>query len=479
MNVHRVHVAVVGAGVSGLCAACYAEKRAGAGKVLVLEQAGEPGGCARSDRVDEFILDQGPNGFLDREPQMLEWIDDLGLTNELTPANESAARRFILKGGKLHELVGPPRFLASSVLSPTGRMRLLMEPFIKPRVDEAAETIHDFASRRIGAEAAETLVGPMVSGVFAGDARALSVEHCFPRLVALEREHGGLFRGMLAKRRERRNDGKTPGSAMGPGGVLTTFRDGVGRLAEHAAEQLSGRIRFDTTITRIEPERSASPADPGSKSNGSGFVLTCSDGEVIHADNVILACPAYAAAAMMRGWRPEAAYALDAIPYAGLVVVCTAYRESQVLHSMDGFGFLVPRREGMRALGCIWTSSLFPHQAPPGWVLLRTMVGGYRDGDAVTLTDRELVDLVSREVHPVLGVDAVPSVTRVYRYRKAIPQYTMGHGERLRVIEDLEDEVPGLAFAGNAYRGVGLNDTVVAARRAVDRLPLTGAKATP
>ncbi len=466
MNEHSTRVAVVGAGVSGLCAAYYAEKRMGAGNVLVLESEERPGGYAQTDLLDGFVLDQGPNGFLDREPLMLDWIRELGLTKELVRANEAAARRFILKRDKLHELVGPPRFLLSSLLSAAGRLRILKEPLVKPRASDGPETIHDFASRRIGAEAAEMLVGPMVSGVFAGDARALSVEHCFPRLVALEREHGGLVRGMLAKRRDRRADGKTPGSAMGPGGTLTTFKDGVGRLAERAAHLLPGRIRFNTRVTRIEP----TPTDNVESSQG--FVLTCAGGETIRAENVIPACPSHAAADMLRAWRPDAANALDAIPYAGLVVVCTAYRREQIAHDMDGFGFLVPRSEGKRILGCIWTSSLFPGQAPEGWVLLRTMIGGYTDAAALSLSDGELVDCVDREVHPVLGVDGRPQFTRVYRYAKAIPQYTMGHGERLAAIERLEDDAPNLAFAGNAYRGVGLNDTVVAARRAVDRLPL-------
>lgn len=389
---------------------------------------------------------------------MLEWIADLGLTGDLVRSNDAAARRFVLLRGRLRELIPPPRFLVSDVLSIPGRLRLLAEPVIAKRTNPAPESIHDFAVRRIGREAADNLVGPMVTGIFGGDARTLSLAHCFPRMAAMEAEHGGLFRAMRAKSKERRAaGGAKSGSAMGPGGTLTTFRDGIGRLGIAAAERLGGSLRLGRQVERVEPM-------------DEGFLLSFADGETVTSKRVILAAPIHATARMIAGFAPDAAARLAATACCAIAVVCTAYRREEVRHDMNGFGFLIPRSEGKRALGCIWTSSVFPHQAPAGHVLLRTMIGGATDPAAVDLDDAALLDVVAREVHPLLGIDGAPIQSRIFRHRSAIPQYGLNHSDTLAACDAIEAAHPGLAFAGNGYRGVGLNDCVVSARRAVDRV---------
>ncbi len=447
-----LHTAVIGGGITGLCAGWHAARRFGPEGVRVFEASTRPGGTTLSNTEDGYTLDWGPNGFLDREPATLEWIEALGVSGELRQANAAAAKRFIYRGGRLHQVKMPPAFFTSPLLSPGGRARLCCEPLIPPRRDHAGETIHDFAARRIGREAAELLVGPMVSGIFGGDARQLSLEHCFPRMATMEREHGGLVRAMLARRKT--NSGASP---AGPSGTLTTLAGGIGRLPEIVAEQLGGALLTGHAVRRVDHD-------------GALYGVLLEDGTRYWARNVIMACPAYAAAPMMEGLAPDAAKALLAIPYAGLAVVCAGYRRDRVGHPLDGFGFLVPRGQGPRLLGCLWTSSLFPGQAPKGRVLLRTMLGGATDPDVLHLSDEVLIATTERELSPLLGIVGQPELLRVFRHPRGIPQYTLGHGERLAVIEAAEARHPGLLFAGNAYRGVGLNDCVLSALRAVERL---------
>lgn len=440
---------VVGGGVTGLCAAYYLARDLGRENVTLLEADTVAGGTTRSETVQGYACDCGPNGFLDREPATLEWIDALGLSGALIRANESAKRRFIYTGGRLNEAVGPPRFFFSPMLSVKGRLRLMCEPFIAGKRDHTGETIWEFAARRIGTEAANTLVGPMVSGVFGGDARVLSLEHCFPRMAAMEREYGGLTRALIGKRLR-----KKAVSPLGPSGKLTSFKEGIGRLPEEAANALKDAVQTGERVLRL------------SRTPEGHYAVETSRARTHHARAVVVAAPAYAAAECCRELDEAAGRALESIRYAHIAVVCTGYPNAAVHGDINGFGFLAPRHENLRVLGCLWTSSMFPQQAPPGHTLLRTMVGGYTDPEAVGLSDGELLDLIRRELHPILGIDAEPEFLRIFRWRRGIPQYLLGHGAILREIEAAESRHPGLVFAGNAYRGIGLNDCVLSALRA-------------
>jgi len=443
---------IIGGGITGCCAAYYAMRRDGADRVLLLESSDTLGGTAQTEVFDGFTCEMGPNGFLDKEPKTLQWVSDLGLDRQVIKANRLAARRFIYRNGHLHELKPPPAFLFSKVLSLQGRLRLCGEPLIPQRTSSQEETIWDFAARRIGAEAADTLVAPMVSGIYGGDAKQLDLASCFPKMAAMEAEHGGLLKAMRARRKL-----KAPGSgtAMGPGGTLTSFGGGIATLLNRAGEALGGCVRTNTPVASIGR-------------NEGGYLVKTASGEEFHAESVIVAAPTYAAGAMVAELDRELAEALAAIPYASMTVVCTAYERASVGHDLHGFGFLVPRTQDLRILGCIWTSTLFPGRAPEGKVLLRTMIGGAGDPAAVGESDETFLEIIRRELFPILDIRAEPLMHRIYRYEKAIPQYTLGHQERLRAIEDAEARHPGLRFAGNAYRGVGLNDCVVSALRAVD-----------
>ena len=448
----ETRVAILGGGVTGLCAAHYLSKELGPENVRLLEASEYIGGSTRTDRADGLLCDWGPNGFLNREPLTLDWIEDLGLSPELVSANEAAARRFIFKNSNLVEIVGPPKFLVSPLLSAKGRARLFCEPFIKQKADDAPETIWSFAARRIGPEAADTLVSAMVLGVFGGDAKQLSLAHCFPRMAAMEREHGTLFKALMAKRRQ--SSGASP---MGPSGVLTTFQQGIGRLPEYASQAMRAQILTEARVASL------------TRANGVYRIRTDRD-DSVEAEKVVLAIPAFEAARAVEELAPDAARALARIAYADIAVLCAAYRREQVGHDLNGFGFLVPPNQGRQVLGCLWTSSIFPHQAPEGMVLLRTMVGGYANPGPVKWSDAELLALQEREIHPLLNIEGGPESLRIYRHVRGIPQYLLHHGECLAAVEAAERECPGLVFAGNAFRGVGLNDCVVSAHRAVKLL---------
>lgn len=438
--------------MTGLCAAFYLSRQLPAGAVVLLEAADRVGGTARTDLAEGFSCEWGPNGFLDKEPLTLGWAEDLGISGELVRADEAAARRFIYRKGELHEIKPPPKFLVSPLLSVLGRGRLLCEPLIKGKRDDTPETIWDFAARRIGREAADVLVSSMVSGVYGGDAKKLSLAHCFPRMAEMEREYGGLFKALLAKRKEDPN-----ASPMGPKGVLTSFRKGIGSLPEEAAKQLNSVVRINAAAVNIERR-------------GAEFAVSTASGETYHARAVVVASPAFAAAEMTDGLDKEVGGALRGIPYAGLSVVCAGFRREDVDHDLNGFGFLAPRIDKLRALGCLWTSSIFPGRAPEGWVMLRVMYGGSTDPEAVALPDAELVNWLAKDINPLLGIDRAPEFLRIYRHERGIPQYHMGHGHRLKTIAAAEEHNPGLYFAGNAYGGISLNDCVVSARKAVEKV---------
>lgn len=447
-------VLVIGGGITGICAAWHCAKYYRPEHVLLVEKSNILGGTIRTDRMSGFVSEWGPNGFLDREPKTTKWMRDLGLKDKMVQANEAAAHRFIYKDKKLHEIKGPPAFFVSKALSAGGKMRVLSEPMRPQKKDDKPESIWDFAARRIGPEAADTLVAPMVTGIFAGDAKKLCVKSCFPKMVKMEQEHGSLYKALRAARKE--NSGA---DAMGPGGRLTSFEGGMQTMLEAAATQIKDRIRLGIDVVQLKYEDKA-------------FKAITSDGQTIHAKAVILAVPAYAAATMMEEADKRQAASLAEIKYVNMTVATCGFRREQVKHDLNGFGFLVPRKQGVRALGCIWTSTLFPNRCPEGWVMLRTMYGGAEDPQAITLSDRQLLEEIHRDIHPILEIDKTPEFVRIYRWQKAIPQYDLEHQHRLKVFDYGENQFPGLAYAGNSYRGVGINDCVVSAHRALEKIKI-------
>jgi oxygen-dependent protoporphyrinogen oxidase len=430
---------VIGGGIAGLATALRIRDRAGdvpgGLEVVVLEARDRPGGNIRTDRVDGFTIERGPNGFLDNAPATLDLVRRLGLEHRLQPADAAASRRFIYRNARLHPVpAGPLAFLRSPLLSLPGRLRVFLEPFARARPDDVDETVFDFAARRIGTEAAEVLVDAMVSGVFAGDSRELSLRSSFPKMHGMETEHGGLVRAMVARMRERRARGTGreaaggggsadrnagAGGPAGPGGTLTSFRAGLDEWLDPLAAELADGLRTGAPVTGVAR---SGPA-------GRAWRVDVADDEPIAADAVVLAVPAPAAAPLLTSDTP----------------------------ALDGFGFLVPRGEGPAILGCLWDSSIFPGRAPDGHVLVRAMIGGARDPDAVGQDDYTLLDRVRGDLQATMGVDRTPVMTRIYRWPNGIAQYTVGHGGRLDRIHHRLAELPGLWLAGSSYYGVSMN----------------------
>ena len=439
-------VIVVGAGISGLAAAFELRRQAAAAgrnlEVLVLEEQDQVGGKVRTVTDGGYLCETGVQAFLDNSPPTLALAEALGLAPRLRRAAEVAKKRWIYSRGKLEELpMSPPKFLKSRLLSFRGKLRAAWEPFARKRPPGVDETVAEFARRRLGNEALTVLVGPMVSGVFAGDPANLSVKSAFPKVVALEDKYGGLVRGMLALRKERGRE-----VDAGPGGTLTSFDTGMATPCAELARSLGEAVRLRTAVTALERR-------------GAAMRVALGDGH-LDADAVVLAVPAYVQARLLQPHDPACAELLEQVPYPPLIVACLGFRREDVGHPLDGFGFLVPRREPIRLLGALFESTLFAGRAPDGHVLIRAMIGGATNPELCNLDDTAILTILRDELGSILGLRGEPVFTRLWRHAQAIPQYTPGHAERVAELEARTASFGPLVLGGNAYRGISLNDCV-------------------
>ncbi len=446
-------VIIIGGGISGLTALHYLRRDKPQLKVRLLEAEPRLGGTIGTDRIDGYSFDSGPNGFLDREPLTLQLCDELGLTEQLERANESVNNRFILKGGRLRLVpMSPPRFLMADIISWPGKLRIAMEPFAKARPEGIDESIYDFACRRIGREAADYLVQPMVSGVYGGVAEKMSLQSCFAIMREMEDEYGSLFKAMIAKSKAAKAKGKKSGSPSGPGGWLTSFKGGLDKIVVRFQEKYAPFIEVGKCVRTI------------TKSDD-GYRVECNDGSSETARQVVFATPSYETAKMTSGLSQDLSKALAAISYAPIGVVCTGYRAEQVKASVDGFGFLVPKKENRKILGSIWTSSIFTDRAPKGMIQFRTMVGGDGFHESVRMSDDELLSTVKNDMNDIMRISGEPKIVKMYRWKYGIPQYHVGHRKLLDTIESELKSIGGVHIAGNAYYGIGLNDCVKQAHK--------------
>jgi len=455
---------IIGGGISGLATAWLLKLRAereGIDLALTLLEK-EPffGGKIKSIKAEGYLCEWGPNGFLDSKPQTLDLCRALGVSDRLLRSSDNARKRFIYSGGILNRLPeNGGSFFKSRLISWPGKLRLAMEPFIPRYTGSDDETLAAFGRRRLGDEALRKLIAPMVSGVFAGNPETMSLVSCFPRISELEREYGGLIRAMFAlakKKKQEQAAGKVVSSAAGPGGVLTSFRDGIQTLTDIIVDRLKGVELIRGNQVREVRRGTSAP-----------YRLVTDQGD-LDADLTIIAAPAHATAGMLAPLAPGISALLAEIPYSSMTVVCFGYERDRISPNLDGFGYLIPKEEALSTLGTLWDSSIFEHRAPAGKVLLRSMMGGACFPRYVTLPDEEVVKRVQADLKQTMGIEASPSFIQVYRHEQAIPQYTVGHGERLAALAKECDSYPGLILTGNSYRGIGLNDCVAAAHRAVD-----------
>ncbi|PLX42184.1 MAG: protoporphyrinogen oxidase [Deltaproteobacteria bacterium] len=447
-------VVVIGGGLSGLSAAravkdAAAERGIGV-ELTLLEKDDVPGGKIRSLREDGYLCETGPNGFLDNKPSTMALTRRMGIENLLYKSDDNARKRFIFTNGKLEKLPEDPlSFIMSEVLSIRGKLRLAADFFLPQGEPGKDETVAEFVRRRIGEEALDKLIDPMSAGIYAGDPSVMSVIACFPKVKMIEDQFGGLLKGMLAMQKMAKAQGRQGPQSAGPGGTLWSYGEGAGVLPTLLAKELGEGVKTGVEARALER-------------NGSGWLVATEGGEY-EADEVVLATPAYAASKLLAPHSEEASRLMSNIPYVKMAVVCLGYDKGSVPHPLDGFGFLIPKKEGRKILGSLWSSSIFPNRAPEGKALFTLMMGGARSPELATLPEEELLAACRDEMAVTLGATKEPEFVKIVRWDKAIPQYLVGHLDRVKVIEREISALGGVTLGGNAYYGIGINDCTMRA----------------
>jgi oxygen-dependent protoporphyrinogen oxidase len=448
-------IVIVGAGISGLSVAYRLQERLPAADIIVLERDDRPGGTAWTVREQGFQVEIGPNGFLDSKPSTLELCRAIGLGDRLIAASAAASKnRFLFLGDKLRALPGGVgAFLKTDLLSWRGKVALLLERFRPPAAEPSRdESIAAFARRRAGKEAA-LLADALVTGIYAGDPEVLSLAACFPRIAELERQHGSVIKGLARTARERRRHGPAQNKPYERGGAMWSFREGLRLMSETLAGALRQPPVKGVAVRGLRREPAGMPAGMPACWSVLG------DGrDQWSADAVVLACPAYQQAALLSEVDAELAERVAQIAYNRVAVVALGYRRADVPHPLDGFGFIAPQHLRRDVLGVQWCSSIYPERAPEGAVLLRAMCGGWQRAEVVSWDDDRLLASLRAELRLALGIVAAPIYHKIIRWDRAIPQYHVGHRARLAWIDERLTRHPGLHLAGNAYRGVALND---------------------
>ena len=463
MENHHKQVVVIGAGIAGLVCA-YRLKSLGV-DVLLIESSNRIGGVMRSEMIDGYLIERGPNSSQGTE-ELMALVEELGLLDELVEGDPKAPAYVYFKG-QLHAVPsGAGAFIKSKLLSTGGKLRIFGEPFIGKRTANDEESILSFARRRIGREAAERMVAPFVSGIYAGDAEQISVQAAFPRLWNLEATYGGLIRGTIAKAREARRARKAASTVLDKAAPtrrrLVSFKHGMGvlphTLAVKIGEDLITGIADANAPDGAQAVRLRRDAPPSS-----GFIVEfkhAGNHHQVTADQLIIATPAKAAASIIESLSPELKQLLDGIYYPPLAIIYLAYDIANVRTPLEGFGFLVPPSEDMNILGCVWNSSLFSDRAPKGKALVTAFIGGARNPAAARAADAELVSTVHGELQKVLGISSDPQVVAITRYERSIPQYNLGHFARVQRIESLLGDLTGLTLIGNYLHGVSTGDCI-------------------
>jgi oxygen-dependent protoporphyrinogen oxidase len=487
-------VVIIGGGISGLAAAYSLREHQSALKtpakdfeILLLEKRDRIGGNIRTEKVDGFIIEGGPDCFISEKPWAMELCKRVGLTEDLLTTNEKFRKTYVLSGGKLHVLpegvilMVPTKMFplaTSSLISFSGKLRMAYEYFVPRRKDKADESLGDFVRRRLGEEALEKIAEPLVAGVHAGDPETMSVKASFPKFVQLEQEHGSLIKGMLMRMAAFKKGGSGgsggkggqagKGGKGGAGKKVTMFMSLKGGLTEFVSTLRERLLAHEHTSIRT------GVAVAGVVKKDGGYEVNIEGGPPIEADSVVIAAPAYAAASLVKGLDGELSEKLLSIPYVSTATVSVAFKKSEISHPLNGFGFVVPKTEKRKIMAATWTSVKWSHRAPPDTVLIRCFVGGSKDAGLVNLSDAEMVSMVRNELKEIMGIEAEPVLAKVYRWINSMPQYTIGHEERVKWLEERSRSHPGLFLTGSAYHGIGIADSVrygeVVAKKVLHRI---------
>jgi oxygen-dependent protoporphyrinogen oxidase len=436
----HVPALVVGGGISGLVCA-YALQKAGI-EVQLVEASPRPGGVINSISRDGFLLELGPQSFSGTSA-LRQLCSEIGISDQLLEAPPRAPR-YVLVGGKLQPVpMSPPAFIMSPLISSSTKWALARDIFGKSIPPDGDESIAAFVRRKFSAQLLDRLVGPFVSGVYAGDPERLSIRSAFPQLHDAEKAAGSIVRGMLRLAKTKEGPRERP--------TLQTFREGNETLVLALANKLGQSLRTGLRVTEVSRQL-----------NGSFDVRLegPSQEESVSTKSLILATPTDVTGKLLSQLDTSFESLLSPIEYAAVAVVSLGYQKSEVGHSLDGFGFLVPRSAGLRVLGTVWNSSLFTGRAPDGHALLTSFVGGATDPGAAKLQPQELANLVHREISPLLSIKSEPAFSNVTIWPRALPQYNLGHADRLAAVAKACSRFPGLWLTGNYLRGPAIGSCV-------------------
>jgi len=466
-------VVVVGGGISGLCAAWRLGRLAAEHgvrlEVRLLEAAPRAGGVIRTERVDGYLVEGGPDSLVGFKPAAVALCRELGLADELVRVDGGGASIQIVHRGRPLALprgflvMAPARpwpLLTSPLFSPAGKLRMAAEWLLPPRPPRGDESVRSFVVRRLGREAFERAAEPIVGGLFTADADRLSLALTMDRFAELERRHGGVIRGL--RRRLKAPPPSGPGAADAR--AMFSLRDGLGRIPERLGECLpAGVVHTGTPVTAIDRDAA----------RGSWRVLA--EGlPPQECEGLILACPGHVGAKLLRGIDRGLSDRMERLAYASCATVNLGYRPGQIGRALDSFGFFVPRAAGLPLLACSYVSVKYPERAPADRVLLRAFLGGALHPATMSLDDAGLVALAHRALAPLLRIDGQPLFRHVQRYRRAMPQFDVGYGEHVADLARRARELPGLALAGGVMGGMGVPDCVrladLAARETFERV---------
>ena len=449
-------IVVVGSGVSGLAAADRIAAQAPEANVTVLEASDRPGGGVRTERTDGFVIERGPDAIITDKPWALAWAKRLGLEGDIVSTNPDHRGAYVVCRGGLERIppgfsliapleLGP--FFRSPVLSRRGKMRALLD-LVLPRGHTPDESLSRFVKRRFGSEVFERLAQPLAGGIYGADPEHLSLESTMPRFIEAEQRHRSVILGL-----RKRADAKADGVRYG---LFISFAQGSECLVERAVQKLRGDLVLRQPVQRIVRHESR-------------FRVETDEGSV-EADGVILAVPAPRAASMLGGMDPELGGLLGRIPLGSVAAVTLALPRDRIEHRLDAYGFVVPVVEGRTSIASTWSSRKWSGRAPDGMELLRVFLGGYARPDVVSWDDAQLIEAARAELDALIGARGEPSLVRVDRWVRAMPQYRTGHRSLVAQIEARSRQLGAVRLAGNSYTGVGIPDAVRRGEEMADSL---------
>jgi len=445
-------VAIIGAGITGLTAAFYL-KRAGV-PVTVYEAGPRAGGVIQSLRRDGFLAEFGPNTILETSPKIAQLVRDAGLDSRRLNSAPQAEARFVVRYRRPIEMPGsPPGFITTKLFTLGAKLAVLREPFIPPRRDGVEESIGQFVVRRFNQEFLDHAIDALVAGIYAGDPNKLSLPHAFPKLKALEDKYGSMIKGQILGARDRKKSGEVAKDRA----AKFSFDEGLQVLPDTLAAQLGASLKLSTPVTKLTKA-------------GDGWQVATADGQagfsaVIYCGTAHRLADLSVAAPLRLDFS-----AFSEILYPPVASVVLGFRREDVAHSCQGFGMLIPKIEGFKILGTIFSSALFPNRAPAGHLTLTSYVGGTRYPDLALLPPEQLVETTLADLRILLGVRGRPVFTQTATYPKAIPQYNVGYGKYRQLLADFEAAAPGLYFAGHYRDGVSLGDSIVSGVNIADRV---------